>query len=479
MAKARWPTKHLSIASLSLDKKNPRLSREAGVNTPSEIAQYLFDHDKAFDIARSIVKNGYFASEPLLAIHEGSRCVVVEGNRRLAALKALKDPGFLPNARVRGKVEKLAQGVDLATTVPVVIAPNRRATDRLLAGRHIGTSVLPWQAENRASFILDKLQQGYSRESLFDGFGFTGSDIQDARQTRAIADMARSLDLPEDIRAKLDSPRTRVFTTLKRVFDSDVGQRFLKVKPDPEHGLRGTTTKKSFLRGFTQLVTDVASGQETSRSLNTNHDIREYFKRNPGSVPEQKQGSFVPDDVVQQRSAASVQRKKPKPQPPRKPVSSTVVPRRGFTVRYGSDRLKAICQELKKLRRDKFPNAGAVMLRVFLELAIKDYLKRVGRWEPLVKELKTRNKLPKYGPTLKQVSQEIIRVAKPQLSQGEVERVERGLSHDRSSILSVSELNAFVHSPDSPVADTLKQFWDRTEPLFRMMLEEEPRGPEK
>ncbi len=46
-------------------------------------------------MAKSIVLRGYFPNEPLLAIKEKDRYVVVEGNRRLAALKALREPGLL------------------------------------------------------------------------------------------------------------------------------------------------------------------------------------------------------------------------------------------------------------------------------------------------------------------------------------------------------------------------------------------------
>ena len=55
--------------------------------------------------------------------------------------------------------------------------------------------------------------------------------------------MARSLDLPEELMAKLDSPRAKVFTTIKRVFDSSAGRDYLMVEPDKDHGLRGRTTK--------------------------------------------------------------------------------------------------------------------------------------------------------------------------------------------------------------------------------------------
>ncbi len=268
MTKIDWQTKRLSVVNLFLDEQNPRLGRETGEQAPRELIQYLFDHDKALDVARSIATHGYFENEPLLAIHDGRHHVVVEGNRRLAALKALKEPGLLTGNTVR-QVERLSRQADLTaiSKVPVTIAPNRRATDRLISVRHIGTPVLAWQAENRASFILSKLEEGYSNDELLDELGFTEQDIQKAKQTRAIAGMARALDLPDEVKAKVDNPRVKLFSTLERVFDSSVGREFLKVKTDVEHGLRGMTTKKEFLRAFANLVKDIALQKETSRSL--------------------------------------------------------------------------------------------------------------------------------------------------------------------------------------------------------------------
>ena len=176
-------------------------------------------------------------------------------NRRLAALKALREPGLL-DGKQQKQVERLGRqtNLDSLARVPVTIAPNRRATDRLLAGRHIGTPVLAWQAENRASFILSKLEEGYDNDDLRDELGFSEQDIQDAKQTRAIAEMARALDLPVEVKAKIDNPRVKVFSTLERVFDSSVGRAYLKVEPDPQHGLRGITTKQEFMHAFAHLA---------------------------------------------------------------------------------------------------------------------------------------------------------------------------------------------------------------------------------
>jgi ParB-like chromosome segregation protein Spo0J len=476
VATADWAIKRVSVASLYLDQKNPRLGRETLAQAPREIVRYLFEHDKALDVAESIASRGFFPNEPLLAVMENSRLVVVEGNRRLAALKALREPGLLEGALQR-QVEKLSRKIldsQLIATVPVTIAPSRKATDRQIAGRHIGTPVLAWQAENRASFILEKLTEGYDNDELRDELGFTLADIQSARQTRAIADMARSLDLPEEIKAKLDNPRAKIFTTLSRVFDSTVGRRYLNVEKDADHGLRGTTAKSEFIKAFTKLVSDVALGNQSSRTLNSSDDIEKYFK---GWKPEERatkvKAAFVPSEVIQGKSVASPAKVTYPPATGRKTKAAvaTVLPR-DLKIRHGTDRLIDIRGELVKLKRHDFPNAGAVLLRVFFELTVTHYLERTGAMKGLIEKLGGKGKLPFGVPTMKQMVPAITKIAKEQLDLTAANKVEKALRYDASAPFSLSELHAFIHQAgDLPSERDIWQFWLRTEPLFRLMLE--------
>lgn len=478
MSTDKWISKRLSVASLHLDAKNPRLGRETLGRPPREIIQYLFQHDKAMEVAESIATRGFFPNEPLLAVREAGQLVIVEGNRRLAALKALLEPRLLDGAGQR-QVERLARRVidtSSISSVPVTIAPTRRATDRQIAGRHVGTPVLPWQAENRASFILEKLSEGYTNEELRDELGFTLADIQSARQTRAVADMARSLDLPDEVKAKLDNPRAKVFTTLERVFDSTVGREFLGVEPNAEHGVRGTISKADFAHAFKKLVTDVALGSQSSRTLNTNENIRSYFESwSPQERPSRKKGSFVPSDVITGKSVASPpSNASPAPTSAKsKTISKTVLPR-DFKVRFGNDRLVDIRSELVKLRRSDFPNAGAVLLRVFFELAAVTYLERTGDLQALIQRLGGKGKLPYGTPTMKQLAPELIRIAKARLPSEKAIRVEKAIRYDAAAPFTISDLHAFVHqSTDLPGDRDIWQFWLRTEPLLRLMLEQD------
>jgi hypothetical protein len=465
MKEDMWPTKQRAVASLHLDKKNPRLGRETLARAPREIIQYLFEHDKALDVADSIATRGYFPNEPMLAVNEDGRLVVIEGNRRLAALKALREPGLL-EGRLARQVERLARRISdpkTIQTVPVTLAPSRRATDQQIAVRHIGTPVLAWKAENRASFILEKLEEGYSNDELRDELGFTTADIQNARQTRAIAEIARSLDLPEEVQAKLETPHAKVFTTLERVIDSSVGRAFLGVEPDPEHGLRGVTTKAEFVRRFTRLVSDVALRKASSRTLNTNENIERYFQGwSPDKPPASKSGPFVPADIIKGRSVASPQRRQAPPRvAARAPQLSTKVLPRNFKVRVDSPRLVDIRGELTRLDR------------VILELAVVDYLTRTGEMATLVKKLREKKALRGDIPTMKQMLPEIVRVAKAKLKSTDAQRIEKALRYDSAAPFSISELHAFVHHTDVPSERDILQFWLRTESLFRLMLEQE------
>ena len=484
MAEEPWPTKRLKVANLHLDPKNPRLGRETSARAPRDIIQYLFDHDKALEVADSIASRGFFPNEPLLAIQDDGKVIVVEGNRRLAALKALREPGLLQGAKQR-QVERLSRKIvdgQMIATVPVTLAPNRRATDRQIAGRHIGTPVLAWEAENRASFILEKLEEGYDNDELRDQLGFSLSDIQKARQTRAIADMARSLDLPEEVRAKLDNPRVKIFTTLERVFDSSVGREYLKVDRDPDHGLRGLTTSGEFIRGFAKLVTDVALGKASSRTLNSSDDIKVYFdKWDAKDLPAKKHGAFVPSDIIRGKSVASSAQNPASMRRTKKTKQEfkTVLPR-DLQVRFGNDRLIDIRRELCKLRRDNFPNAGAVLLRVFFELAVVDYLERTGELPKIIAALGGKGKLPYGTPTMKQLVPSITKIAKEKLSASEANKVEKAIRYDAAAPFSLSDLHAFVHqSSDLPGPRDIWQFWLRTEPLFRLMLERDIENEKK
>jgi len=471
-----WKFKQISVASLCLDPKNPRLDTAFRGASPRELIQILFTHNKAMEVAESIALRGFFPNEPLLAIHEDNKYIVVEGNRRLAALKALREPSLLDNANAR-RVDRFARrigNINEISQVPVIIAPDRRSTDRQIAGKHVGTPVLAWQAESRANFILEKIAEGYDNKGLLDELGFSDADVQAARQTKAIVDIARGLELPEEIAAKLSHPRTKIFTTLERIVDSTVGRSYLHMQPDPEHGIKVATSKQEFLKGFKKLVTDVATGRQSSRTLNSNEDIKRYFESwSAEDRPEKRIDGFIPGDLVGKTSSAltTAPPKKPEGKPKQSSIYATVLPKT-LKAKFANAKMIHIRNELSKLRRDDFPNAGAVLLRVFFEITVRHYLERTGALERITQELRERKALQFDSPQMKQLIPEIIKITKEKLPKSVASTVEKAITYNNSAPFTYSEFNAFFHSSlDLPTGSYIFQFWNRTEPLFRLMLE--------
>jgi hypothetical protein len=52
-------------------------------------------------------------------------------------------------------------------------------------------------------------------------------------------------------------------------------------------------------------------------------------------------------------------------------------------------------------------------------------------------------------------------------------KINKALSSDKDVPFNIGDLNAFVHDSDLPSARDIQQFWIRTEPLFRLMLEQD------
>lgn len=198
----------------------------------------------------------------------------------------------------------------------------------------------------------------------------------------------------------------------------------------------------------------------------------------PKDRPQKKRGSFVPADIIQGKSvASSAQEQEPEVSPGKsKPEIKTVLPK-DLKVKFGNDRLIDIRGELCRLKREDFPNAGAVLLRVFFELAIVDYLGRTGELSQIIDTLGGKGKLPYGTPTMKQLVPAVTKIAKEKLAASDANKVEKAIRYDAAAPFTLSDLHAFVHQPtDPPSARDIWQFWLRTEPLFRLMLEQDPPG---
>ncbi|WP_133150824.1 hypothetical protein [Frankia canadensis] len=130
---------------------------------------YLFVAHDAMSTARSILREGYVDNELPLVVKENGRLVILEGNRRLSALRGLLTPQLVP--AFQSDLEALLrryplEAEDLPETVRVMRFPNREAAAPVLARLHIGESKRRWGLDEQAKFVFAQIGNGVSVKEL-------------------------------------------------------------------------------------------------------------------------------------------------------------------------------------------------------------------------------------------------------------------------------------------------------------------------
>ncbi|WP_256113745.1 ParB/Srx family N-terminal domain-containing protein [Vibrio campbellii] len=91
----------ISPEYLILDANNPRLFIGNAGADQATLVKMLVDSADLKELVQSMAENGYIPIEPLIVTDAGSeKFVVLEGNRRLAALRVLTDPELARQCRI-------------------------------------------------------------------------------------------------------------------------------------------------------------------------------------------------------------------------------------------------------------------------------------------------------------------------------------------------------------------------------------------
>lgn len=157
--------KRILFSDLLLDPHNPRLPKSMGSKNEKEIINFLLSDASLIELMLAIGKNGFFEGEQLLVVPQGDKYLVVEGNRRLSAVKLLHNPEI-------GEVykSKIAQVIEESeykpTEIPCLIFDNKDEILKYLGYRHI-TGIKSWKLLEKARY-LTKLKDDYFSDNTIN-----------------------------------------------------------------------------------------------------------------------------------------------------------------------------------------------------------------------------------------------------------------------------------------------------------------------
>jgi hypothetical protein len=443
----------IAVSDLLLDQENARLGQPqpSQQDVYTELAKQ--QGKRLLQLAGDIVRNGLDPTTLVAVIPTGDRRKryrVVEGNRRVLALKALETPSILSHALSASDQKRLArlsqryleQPLD---TIPCVLFEDEDESRHWIELRHTGSN------EGAGLVTWDSNEQDRFRERHLGRRKPAGQVLDFVEKHGTLSDEAQNSS-------------KRVLTNLERLFDSPSARQALGV--DVVNGeVVANFPVGEVIKSLSHVVDDFKCGRANVHDVYLANDRDKYIASIPKSSLPKGRRLSAPVKLgdlgagVTTPAPSKAPRKK---RPVQRPERTAVIPS-ACSLNIASPRMNKVYNELLTLNAETYPNACAVLLRVFLELSV-DHGLEAGkvmaedkrRNQPLAARLKELAKHFRHKSLIgEQLEKAVIAIA------------------DRSTgpiFASTTTMNQYVHNPHvHPTSSELRAAWDQLQPLVEVI----------
>jgi hypothetical protein len=484
MADYSWFNKRYlrSIDQLRPWSGNPRLNpEEQHVNLRDfieDIIQEDGDKRNFLDLIRSIAKNGFIPADPIVVWQnpDDGRFYVAEGNRRVLALKLLRDPGKAPRD-IRGTVKNLSSIWSRVDKIQVNIAPSFEDAEWYISQRNSTSSIQRKWSRLQQMRWVEGLYDKYSDnpETLIEKTNLSLGEIE------TFIRIIRLLNLVNEEEVKSNLTPTEYRDATAHTFPITVFERFFniaKVHEDWGFDYEGTTitfkNKAGFLVAFTEVIKRIVSTNPSVKfdTRNVSADrIDDLLKMLPRVDLEASDPFKVGDKGESEPEPEPEPKPKPEPKPTHREQKGNLNRNRlilsFYQLNTSEARLSQLFYELKRLSVNSYTSVCAAAVRIFLELAVLDYIQSEGLEEQMRKDFKCDFKKIILKSRIDYLSR------KSRLKENiKVCRILKDLINEKETY-TLDILNGYVHSKDTEYLNKqyLNGFWDHIFPLLQAMLD--------
>jgi hypothetical protein len=406
---SRWPIEEVGLEELKLDLHNVRIPVR-GLDEPA-IASYLVEAADLLDLAADILRDGYLDNELPVVVDESGRRVVLEGNRRITALKAFHDPSLL--GKFAPRMERLLSRYPetyTPTEVRVMVAPSRQAAQPLLARLHTRNPKKSWLREQQAIFYHAQLSRMSVDELRTLYPGLTQSELARFIRMGEMRDVIRRLRYGDRELEEFVKSSQLKMTSLEYAYQRPKIQDALGLKFNKDGLLVSRRMSAGQRRGLMYLLEQLRAGTLNTRSpeliaKSNEHDpfverLRRMVAGEPGPAaaaehngagaagsgqpsgqPGRAGGPGAEDGATASpgNGAQSGGESQAGTRGPNRGETRSRLDMNGFVYQGSSAGLRRRFEELRLLDVKDCPNATHDLLRTVLECAIKDYFAPKGR----------------------------------------------------------------------------------------------------
>lgn len=466
-----------SIDNLRLWNENPRLNPDEKHITLADFVEDITedenDRRNFLDLVKSIAINGFIPAEPIVVWQDtyNNKYYVAEGNRRILALKLLREPSRAPK-KIRASIRTYAKQWTRVEKIPVNIAPTLDDAEWYINQRNsIATLQRKWSRLQQQRWIESLyVKYGENYDLLMQktnmGRGEIDAFIRDIKLISLVKEPEVTKILSDD-EYKAATSHQFPMTILERFFES------AQVRKEWGITFEGTSVnienRKSFLEAYASLIKNIVSSDPEikidTRTITTSIDkILEVLPKvnTESSDPFSVNGKMQAQNASSVSSSPSANKKSEKKGNPER--LHLIQP--CYNINNDNYRLDHLFKELKELPTQKYINVAAVSIRVFLDLAVLDYISAEG----LETEICTR-----YKNSLKNIelNRRLTFLADQKGFKGTDLATRINRLTDVKSEFSLDVLNGYVHGKDTSYLDRkfLNRLWDNLFPLFQRLLD--------
>jgi hypothetical protein len=352
----------ISVSSLLLDNRNSRLPDEGETQQATALA--LVEQHGATALLKLAEDIATHRLDPLSltavvpSADARKRYTVLEGNRRLMALKALESPALvspklLPNQSRKLNALSAQYAEDPIDDILCVLFKTEDEAAHWLVLRHTGqndgSGLVPWDSEMQDRFMHRHAGVRKPAGQVIDFVNKLGSLSNEAQTSKQ-----------------------KIITSLDRLlgtpyFRDKVGIDLVRGQIVAYH------SKEEVLKSLTRVVEDLKTGKVAVPDLYKREDRHAYADGLPRSVLPKKstrlREGILLDDITSDSKKPRTTKAKSKRKNGKTKARTTVIPK-DTTLNVTHPRINSIYIELTAMDAESYTNACSVLLRVFVELSV-------------------------------------------------------------------------------------------------------------
>ena len=387
----------------------------------TNLAKHIFEHglDKAKDLRVREVKKDLY--------------LVLDGNRRITAIKCLHEPSLIKDDTLRGKFSRiLKEKGSIPNEVNCFVYKDEKEASEWIkldhTGKNYGIGQDPWEPAGKDRF----------------DYKFSGK-VSPAMQVLNF--------FQHETKRTVDTKELKI-STVNRILSNPESRSYLGI--EIKNGDVVSTTSKGEVvarldKLFNKIIVDDVAVKEVYHTPDSIKFMRELF----GSKPKTSAtGSVLPTGFTKKGSTKTLR------SVPKTPSRNTLIPK-GCILVIHEARINNIYHELRSAPLDSATNAIGVLFRVFLEISLDYYSSKRG---------------VTFGPKTK-LAGKVAKIAdelekKKAADKKQLKNI-RSVTNKGNSILSIDSFHEYVHSfKTQPVPVDLIYKWDNLQEFFEILWTE-------